>query len=255
MAADTQPLAGNVALVTGASRGIGRATALELARAGAIVGLIARSTRASPSRLAGTIESVAAEVAALGGRVLTAAADITSEEQVQEGWSRVERELGPVDILVNNAAYMYSAPFLETPLKRWDLTMSVNLRGAIVCTQAFAGRAIQRGHGRVINVSSSATAILEPQYVSYAVSKAALETLTQFLAAELSGRGIAVNALRIDRSVSTEGARLLNPDQDVSEWEKPEQTARTVRWLAEQPVEFTGNVLTLADARERFAAP
>lgn len=255
MAADPRPLAGSVALVTGASRGIGRATALELTRAGVIVGLLARSTGASPSRLPGTIESVAAEVAALGGRALAVAADITSEEQVQEGWSRVERELGPVDILVNNAAYMYSAPFLETPLKRWDLTMSVNLRGAIVCTQAFAGRAIERGHGRVINVSSSAAAILEPQYVSYAVSKAALETLTQFLAAELSGRGIAVNALRIDRSVSTEGARLLNPDQDVSEWEKPEQTARTVRWLAEQPMEFTGNVLSLADARERFAAP
>ena len=255
MAADPHPLAGRIAVITGASRGIGRATALELARAGAGVALLARSTVANPSKLPGTIESVAAEVTGLGGRALAIATDITSEEQVQEGWARVERELGPVDILVNNAAYMYSAPFLETPLKRWDLTMSVNLRGAIVCTQAFAGRAVVRGHGRVINVSSSASAIFEPEYISYAVSKAALETLTQFLAAELSGKGIAVNALRIDRSVATEGARLLNPDQDFSEWEKPEETARTVRWLAEQPVEFTGKVLTLAEARERFGAP
>ncbi len=255
MTADPHPLVGRVAVVTGASRGIGRATALELARAGAAVALLARSTEAAPSKLAGTIESVAAEVSALGGQALAVPVDVTSEEQVQNGWSRVERELGPADILVNNAAYMYSAPFLETPLKRWDLTLSVNLLGAISCTRAFIRRAIERGQGRVINISSSAPEMLQPHLISYAVSKCALNTLTKFQAAELAGWGIAVNALSIDRAVATEGARFLNPEQDFSEWEKPERTARTLRWLAEQPVEFTGKVISLTEAREQFGAP
>lgn len=255
MGGNTDSLVGSVAVVTGASRGIGRATALEFARAGAAVAVLARSTEASPSKLPGTIESVAAEVSALGVPVLAVAVDVTSEEQVEQGWSRVEGELGPVDILVNNAAYMYAGTFQETPLKRWDLTMAVNLRGTVVCTRAFGWRAIERGRGRLINISSSAPDVLEPYLISYAVSKAALETLTRFLAAEMSEHGIAVNGLRVDRSVATEGARLLNPDQDLSEWERPEQTARTVRWLAEQPLEFTGNVTSLTEARERFGAP
>lgn len=255
MTADVQPLAGRVAVITGASRGIGRATALELSRAGAHVALLARSTDARPSKLPGTIDSVAAEVGALGGRALPVAADITSEDIVQEAWRQIEKELGPPQVLVNNAAYMHPAPLLQTPLKLWDLTMSVNLRGAVVCVQTFAKGAAEKGWGRVINISSSAPDVLEPYLVSYAVSKAALETLTRFLAAELSGRGIAVNALRVDRPVATEGAGFLNPDRDVLAWEQPEQTARTIRWLIEQPAEFTGRVVSLTEARERLGAP
>lgn len=252
--ADVHPLAGRVAVITGASRGIGRATALELSRAGAHVALLARSTAARPSKLPGTIESVAAEVVALGGRALAVAADITSEDMVHQAWRLVERDIGPAEILVNNAAYMHPGSFLETPLKLWDRTMSVNLRGTFICTQEFVRRAPERGWGRVTNISSSAPDMLHPGLISYAVSKAALETLTRFLAADLSERGIAVNALRVDRPVATEGARFLDPDQDVSAWEKPEQTARTVRWLVEQPAEFTGQVLSLTEARGRFGA-
>src|SRR3990170_2403766 len=149
-----QPLSGQVAVVTGASRGIGRAIAVEFARAGADVVVTARTSEAVPSKLPGTVEETARQVEALGRRALAISADVTNEEQVQAMASRTLEEFGQVDILVNNAGISFPAPFHQTPLKRWDLVMNVNLRGPVMCTQAFLPSMMERRSGSIINVSS-----------------------------------------------------------------------------------------------------
>jgi len=125
----------------------------------------------------------------------------------------------------------------------------VNLRGPVMCMQAFLPSMIERGSGRIINVSSIlAEAVVSPM-ISYSVSKAALEKLTQYTGHELAASGIAVNALRIEMSIATEGWMLRNPGTDFSDWEKPEAASEAALWMVTQPVEWTGNVVTIADAR------
>lgn len=250
MSAGQVLLQGQAALVTGASRGIGRAIAMELARLGADVVLAARSTEAAPSRVPGTIDETARQVAALGRRALALSVDLTSAEQVEAMARRTLDEFGHLDIVVNNAAYMYRSPFYKTPLVRWDLVMNVNLRGPVICTQAFLPHMMKRGGGRILNISSAASVMLLPEIVSYSVSKIALETLTRGLAHQLRDSNIAANALRIESAVATEGAVFLNPDGDYSDWEQPEAVAACAGWMVCRPASYTGNVVTIAQVRE-----
>jgi NAD(P)-dependent dehydrogenase (short-subunit alcohol dehydrogenase family) len=237
------PLRGSVAVVTGASRGIGRAICLAFAGAGADVVVAARSTDAEPSRLPGTIDAVAREIAAMGRRALALRTDVTDGGSVAALASRALETFGHIDILVNNAAYLFRAPFRDTPPERWDRVLEVNLGGAAICTRAFVPAMEERGSGRIINISSSAASMALPDIVSYATSKAALEAFSRGLAAELAGAGIAVNALRVDRAVATEGARFLNPDGDYADWATPEAIASAALWLALQDVSYTGRIV------------
>ena len=126
-----------VALVTGASRGIGRSIALALAEAGADVVCAARSTEGSPSKLPGTIEDTAREAEARGRRALTIRANVARDDQVEAMARRTLQEFGRLDILVNNAGISAPGRFLDLPVKHWDLVMNVNLRGAYLCIRAF----------------------------------------------------------------------------------------------------------------------
>ncbi|MEE8369306.1 MAG: SDR family NAD(P)-dependent oxidoreductase, partial [Dehalococcoidia bacterium] len=245
-----------------ASRGIGRAIAVELARAGADIVVAARSSEKAPSKLPGTIEETARAVEAAGrrpdgrpsGRALAVPMDVTDESQVQAMAQRTLDEFGRADILVNNAGISFPAPFSQTPLKRWDLVMNVNLRGPIMCTQAFLPHMLERGSGRIINISSYLAEMLMPGMMSYSVSKIALEKFTQALAAELQPKSIAVNALRIEMNIVTEGWQFLNPSIDYSNWEKPEAASETTLWLATRDPSYTGQVVTIAEVRQQMAA-
>jgi len=257
-----QPLSGQVAVVTGASRGIGRAIAVDFARAGADVVVAARSSEKAPTKLPGTIEETAREVEAAGrrpdgrpsGRALAIPMDVTDEAQVQAMAQRTLEEFGRVDVLVNNAGISFPAPFSQTSLKRWDLVMNVNLRGPVMCTQAFLPRLLEQGGGRIINISSYLAEVLMPGMMSYSVSKIALEKLTQALAAELQPKSIAVNALRIEMNIVTEGWQYLNPSIDYSNWEKPDAASEATLWLATRDPSYTGQVVTIAEVREQMAA-
>ena len=247
-------IAGKVAVVTGASRGIGRAIAIALAQAGADVVCTARSTETQPHKvLPGTIEDTTRRVQALGRRASAIPLDVSKEEEVEAVARRVLAEFGRVDILVNNAAIAAPGSFLEVPVRRWDLVLNVNLRGAYLCARAFLPSMIERRSGCVINVSSYASHTEGSWGLAYSVSKAAMNRLTTGLAAEVSPLGIAVNALQIERFVSSEGFVYLTPGADHSTWDKPETVGEALVWLASRDPSFTGQIVSLGDIDEARA--
>jgi NAD(P)-dependent dehydrogenase (short-subunit alcohol dehydrogenase family) len=248
-------IAGKVAVVTGASRGIGRAVAVALAQSGADVVCTARSTEAQPHKvLPGTIEDTARQVQALGRRALAVPVDVSKEDEVEVMARRVLAEFGRLDILVNNAAVAAHGSFLEVPVRRWDLVMNVNVRGVYLCTRAFLPSMIEKGSGCIINVSSYAAHTEGSWGLAYSVSKAALERLTTGLAAEVSPSGVVVNALQIERYVSSEGFVYLSPGADLSTWDKPETVGEALLWLVSREPSFTGQIVTLGDIDEARAA-
>lgn len=216
-------LAGKVAIVTGASRGIGKATALGLAREGAAVVVAARS-EVERTRIPGTIHQTAAEIVGLGGRALPVRVDITDEEGVGELLRQTLAEFGRVDILVNNAAGAYYKPLVDTPTARWDMVTNVNLRGTFLCCKAVLPHMMAQKSGSIINLSSLASEHGLPPVtgIAYCASKAGIERMTTALAAEVKQHNIAVNCVKPRWVISTEGMRMQNPDADTSGWDNAE---------------------------------
>jgi len=249
----TMDIRDSVAVVTGASRGIGRALALALAREGASVVCTARSTEAHPAKLPGTLDETLRAIEAAGGKAIAVPCDVSQRDQVEAMAHRAIHEFGRVDLLVNNAAVNVWSPFAQLPLKRWDLVLNVNLRGTVLCTHAFLHSMLERGSGAIVNVSSGAVtdidATVDLGIIPYAISKVAVERFTTFLAEELRPAGLPVNCLRIEEAIATEGARALNPAAAVWGRQTPEACADAILWLAARDPAFTGRVLTLADVR------
>jgi citronellol/citronellal dehydrogenase len=241
-------LAGAVALVTGASRGVGRAIALALAEAGADVACAARATDASPLKLPGTIDGTVREIRARGRRGLAVPTDLARPEQVTAMVERVIEELGRLDVLVNNAAITFPGD-IDLPMKRWDLVMDVNLRAVVLAIKAALPGMIERRCGAILNVSSAASTMVVPGLLVYGVSKAALERLTTGVAADVANHGVAVNCLRIDVPIASEGFVYNAPELDKSAWEPTEVGAEGARWMLAQPPAFTGKVMGITDLR------
>jgi len=180
-------LAGRTALVTGASRGIGRAIALALASAGAGVACAARARD--------QIESTAAAIEAAGGRARAIPLDVTSGEQIRASVREAESALGSIDILINNAGVTLDKPTLEVSDDEWDHVLAANLTSMFRCARAVAPGMIARGRGKIINLGSMYGVLGVPRYAAYCASKAAVGGLTRSLAAEWARHGIQVNCL------------------------------------------------------------
>jgi NAD(P)-dependent dehydrogenase (short-subunit alcohol dehydrogenase family)/enamine deaminase RidA (YjgF/YER057c/UK114 family) len=178
--------AGRVAVVTGAGRGIGAATARALADAGLNVVLAGRTRE--------QIERQASELMAMGRRARAVVCDVTSEASVQ-ALSREAAELGPVAVLVNNAGAAGSSPVVRTTLEEWNRLMAVNATGAFLCTRAFLPGMLERQWGRVVNVASTAGLSGGKYLAAYSAAKHALLGLTRSAAAEVAGTGVTVNAV------------------------------------------------------------
>ena len=176
-----------VALVTGAGRGIGREIALALAREGCAVAVAARS--------ADQVQSVAAAVGAAGARSLALVLDVTDERAVAQAIASIAAELGPVDVLVNNAGIAESAPFAKTDQALWDRHLRVNATAPYLLARAVLPAMLERKWGRVINIASLAGLVGAPYVAAYTASKHALVGLTRALAAEVAGKGVTVNAI------------------------------------------------------------
>jgi NAD(P)-dependent dehydrogenase (short-subunit alcohol dehydrogenase family) len=179
-------LMGQVAIVTGAGRGLGREFARALSAAGAAVGLIARSQ----SELA---ES-AASIQAAGGRTHAVSTDVSDRDAVHAAFEAIEQSLGPADVLVNNAGIAGPIrPFCETDSDDWWRVLEVNLRGPIICTRAVLSGMISRRRGRIINIAASAIPIAN--FSAYSTSKTALIRFSECVAAETKPHGIAAFAV------------------------------------------------------------
>jgi NAD(P)-dependent dehydrogenase (short-subunit alcohol dehydrogenase family) len=180
-------LADQVAVVTGAGRGIGRAVATTLARAGAAVALAARS--------AGELESVAREVRAAGGRALVVVTDVRQEAAVEALARQTLAEWGRVDVLVNAAGLATFAPVTDSKLDDWDQILAVNLRGAVLCCRAVLPAMIARRRGTIINVGSVVTSRTLTGSAAYTASKYGLLGFSRVLAEEMRAHGVRVGVL------------------------------------------------------------
>jgi len=238
-------LQGKVAIVTGASRGVGEYMAVELAKEGCDIVVAARTERAGESRLEGTIGETAAELQKLGVRAIAVRCDVTDEESINAMVQRATDEFGRVDILVNNAGIMAPAPLVEMPLKRWDLIWRVNVRGAIACSKAVLPGMIERRDGVIFNISSIAADQESAGNISYMLTKHALRELARGLAAEVREHNVRVFALSPYGWVPTPGTLFYRLDETMPEvgplLEQPEAMGQAAIYLCgEEAKELSG---------------
>jgi NAD(P)-dependent dehydrogenase (short-subunit alcohol dehydrogenase family) len=180
-------LAGKVALVTGAGRGIGRTVALELARRGMRVGV----NDLDPARA----EAVVDEIRTAGGQALALVGSVANVHQMDADFTRLEDELGPLWLLVNNAGVINAAPTAEMPEALWDQAFEVDAKGVFVCSQAAIRRMMPRRAGRLVNIASIAGLIARTEQIAYCAAKAAVIHFSRCLAVEMAPQGITVNCL------------------------------------------------------------
>jgi 3-oxoacyl-[acyl-carrier protein] reductase len=200
-------LAGRVALVTGGSRGIGRAITLGLAREGAAV-VVNYATRRNDA------EEVVAAVRGSGGRAIAVQADVSRAADVEAMVARARTELGPIDVLVNNAALTDThKPWQEIDEEEWDRVMAVNLKSCFLCFRAVYPSMRDGGWGRVINISSVTFWLGRPHLVHYIASKGGVIGFTRALAREVGVDGITVNAVT-PGAIQTESELEMFPDQE-----------------------------------------
>ncbi len=249
-------LAGRAVVVTGASRGIGAATAVHLASLGADVGITARSAVADAGRpLGGSLQETAEAVRSHGVRCCIVVADLADEDQRARIVPAVAEGLGRIDVLVNNAAAAMYAPIEQMPLRRRRVLFELNVHAPVDLIQAVVPHMRSVGGGSIVNVSSRTAeaphgepGALGTTTTLYGSSKAALERISVGLAEELRGDGIAVNAVSPVRGVWTEGAAALVGDRlGPEDFEPVEQMCAAIAALAAaRPDTCTGGVLTSA---------
>jgi gluconate 5-dehydrogenase len=199
-------LTGRLALVTGSSRGIGRAIAEGYVAAGARVLINGRDTAA-----------VDAAVKAIGKNALPAPFDVTSKATVESAIEKIEREIGPVDILVNNAGMQQRAPLVEFPEDGWRKIMATNLDSVFFVTQAVARRMIARSRGKIVNICSVMSELGRPTIAPYTASKGAVKMLTKAMCAEFAKHGITANGIS-PGYFGTELNTALMADEKFSAW-------------------------------------
>jgi len=247
-------LQGKVAIVTGASRGVGAAVAEALAAEGALVACAARSTgeapRKTPGTLDDTVERARAAGEARGGDAIAVPTDLSKGDEVVAMVQTTADHFGGVDILVNNAAITFIGD-LTQPLHRHDLTMEVNYRAPYLAIREAFPHMERRGGGSIVNVSSFAAMEPLPEALAYSTSKLALEMLTMHAARELAPKGIAVNCFRIDVPVASEGFVANTPGADRDDWEPTEVPAEGILWMIRQPASYSGWRESMYHLRER----
>jgi citronellol/citronellal dehydrogenase len=218
--AENKPLAGRVAIVTGSSRGIGRAMVLRLAREGAGV-VVTGKSESGTDRLPGSIHTVAEEVEQAGGTALPIRVDVRHEDEVKAMVDQTVEKFGRVDILVNNAGALWWQPVLQTPPKRYDLMWEINVRAAYLCAYFALPHMVAQHWGHVINCSPPITTEASPGHVAYMTTKMGMTRMAIGIAAEHERDGIASNSLwpvTIIESLASINWGL----GDRSQWRSPE---------------------------------
>jgi NAD(P)-dependent dehydrogenase (short-subunit alcohol dehydrogenase family) len=240
MSISSQPLDGQVALITGCSSGLGRAAALAFAQAGARIGLVARS--------AGDLEKVAREVESVNRQALALVADLAREDQILDTVTRVLGAFGRVDVLVNAAGTDMPAPVVDLSTEAWDRVLDVNLRAPFLLARAVFPSMIQAERGTIINISSVAGKRGWANAAAYCASKFGLTGLTQVLAAEGKAHGIRAcvvypggMATNWGTWSSAEGRTQQDKSPPAREALPPSEIAALLVWIAAAPAEMVLN--------------
>lgn len=250
-------LDGKVSIVTGASRGIGKAIAKLFAAEGGRVVCTARSLKEGDHKLfEGSLTTTVSEIKAAGGTALAVQADLSKEEDCAELVAKARQEFGSVDVLVNNAAVSYFLPIKDMPLKQWDISWAVGPRAIFILTKQVLPDMINRGSGAIVNISSGAaigpgSGPYKDRQTSayygtkYGAEKAAIERFSQGLAEEVYQYGISVTALSPSQVVVTPGTLYFKMVADPKDprAEPPEMMAKAALLLATEPLnKITGRV-------------
>ena len=238
-------LANQIAVVTGAGRGIGRAIALKFAAEGADVVCVSRTVENS--------EKVAGEIRALGRRAWACAVDVADSKAVAEAGQKILTQTDRVDVLVNNAGVTRDGLLMRMSAEDWDTVLDTNLKGAFLFSKAFARTFLKQRSGRIINVASVVGLIGNAGQCNYASSKAALIGFTKSVARELASRGITVNALApglIETDMTAQIGEEMRQDLlrkiPLNCFGQPEDIAQAALYLAGPAARYvTGQVLVV----------
>ena len=240
----SQHLSDKVAIVTGASRGIGRAIALALAAEGAkVVVNYARSDAAA--------NEVVKVITDQGGEAIAVQADVSDAEQVQNLIKETRSQYGQIDVLVNNAGITRDTLLLRMKLEDWQAVIDLNLTGVFLCTQAVSKIMLKQRQGRIINIASVAGQMGNPGQANYSAAKAGVIGFTKTMAKELASRNVTVNAVapgfiatEMTRELDAEGILQYIP---LGRYGQPEEVAGMVRFLAGDPAAtyITGQVFNV----------
>jgi gluconate 5-dehydrogenase len=240
MSSDLFDLTGRVAMVTGSSRGIGKALAAGLLTAGCQVVLTARGNK----QLERTRDELAERTA---GTVWAIAFDASDPAQVRAGVAGAEEQAGALDILVNNAGAQFRAPITEFPDEEWYRLLDANLSSAFFVGREVAQRMVPRGSGKIVNICSLQSEVVRPGIAAYSATKGALKLLTKGMCADLAPYGIQVNAIG-PGYVDTEMTSALVADEEFSSWVRGRTPAG--RWG--QPDDLVGTLLFLSSRASDF---
>lgn len=241
-------LTGKTAVITGGSRGLGKAMALALAAEGVRVALAARDQSA--------MAEVAAQIEALGSEALCVATDVTSEDSVETLRQQVMDRFGGVDILINNAGMNLRKPVHEFTLEEWRRVQDTNVTSVFLCCRAFVPQMKGKGYGRIVNMTSIMSHISLPGRTAYSTSKAALLGFTRALALELAGEGVTVVGISPGPFATEMNLPLLNDPEanarfvssiPVGRWGKVEEIGQLVRYLCSEDAGFITGTDILID--------
>ena len=245
MAWELFDLSGKVAMVTGGTAGLGEVMAVALARAGADVAVCGRNQ--------GALRRVSGVIADMGLASAGFAMDVTSKSSIHEALGRIMDHFGRVDILVNNAGVNYRVPTVEFPEEEWDKIINTNLKGYFLVAQAVAPQMIERGYGKVINMSSILSTVGLPSQVAYASAKGGVNQMTKVMALEWAQKGVRVNAIGPTYFETALVAQLRNDPErfnfinertPMGRWGYPRELEGTAIFLAAPASDFiTGQTI------------
>lgn len=242
MIKEEEKLEGKVAIVTGASRGIGKKIALELAKRGVKVCVAAKSEQ-STEKLPGSIYETVEEIEKVGGRAIAVKTDVRSEDDIRKLVERTVEEFGTVHILINNAGALWWQPVIDTPPKKLDLVLQVNFRASFIACYYVLPYMIKQRWGHIINMSPPINLSFLPGKVGYMVSKFGMTMLSLGLAEEVKDYNIAVNSLWPSTLIESQ-ATINFQIGDPTTWRKPDIMADAViAIVSKKPMRRTGKVL------------